>query len=226
MAPDVQHDPSQTAALEIQLWSDVICPWCWIGEARLRRALDQTGLTPQTRITMRAYQLDPAATGRTPVLEFLSGKMGGTIEQAREMAARPQELAAELGLTIDNERAIVVNTLKAHELIAFARTEGRDADLMSRLHRAHFTDGADVSDPAVLIHAAGDVGLDEAEAERALQTDAFASTVVEDREGAARIGVQGVPFFVLARRFAVSGAQDVETFVSAVDRAIQASAVR
>lgn len=226
MPGDVQHDPGRPAALEIQLWSDVICPWCWIGETRLRLALDETGLASQTRVTMRAYQLDPAATGRTSVLDYLAAKTGRTVEQAREMAAQPAALAAELDLEIDNERALVVNTGRAHELIAFARTEGRDLDLMGRLHRAHFSEGADVSDPAVLIHAAGDVGLDEAEAERALQTGAFAGSVTEDLQEARRIGAQGVPFFVLGRRFAVSGAQPVESFVAAIDRAVQASAVR
>lgn len=226
MPSDAQHDPGRPAALEIQLWSDVVCPWCWIGETRLRRALDQTGLTPETRVTMRAYQLDPAASGRATVPAYLAAKYGRTLEQAREMAGQPAALAAELGLEIDNERALVVNTGAAHQLIAFAKTEGRDLDLMSRLHRAHFSEGADVSDLAVLVHAAGDVGLDEAEAERALQTGAFAGSVTEDLQEARRIGVQGVPFFVLARRFAVSGAQPIETFVAAIDRAVQASAVR
>ncbi len=216
--------PSPGAPLEIQLWSDVVCPWCWIGEARLRLALEQAGLADRAQITMRSFQLDPNGHDHpASVHQHLAEKYGKTLEQAREMTAQVAELGAELGLVMRMEQAIFANSGEAHQLIQLARETGRDLALMQRLHRAHFTDGADISDRACLIHCAGDVGIDEHEAEAALQTGAFAEAVIADRQAAERLGVQGVPFFVLDRRYAISGAQPVEAMVMALEKASAAA---
>jgi predicted DsbA family dithiol-disulfide isomerase len=220
MGHDAQHHHDVHPALDVQLWSDVVCPWCWIGEKRLRLALKETGLTDQTRITIRSYQLDPAAE-RGPTIPMLAKKYGRTLDQAREMVGQVGALGAEIGLEMNFEKSINANSGDAHQLIHLARTTGHDLELTQRLHRAHFTDGADISDHATLVHAAGDVGLDEGEAERVLQTGAYAAAVMDDRQEAMRIGVQGVPFFVLGRRYAVSGAQPVEALVMAIERAVQ-----
>ncbi len=220
---DVQHRPGEEALLDIQLWSDVVCPWCWIGEARLRLALQQTGLASRTRITMRAFQLDPGAP-REPTLEMLARKFGRTAEQVREMTGQVTDLGAELGLEMRHEDAISCDTGLAHQAIGFARRTGHDVELAARLHRAHFSEGADLSDRAVLVHAAGDVGLDEHLVEAALDTGAYAQGVVADREEAERIGVRGVPFFVFQRRFALSGAQPVDAMVMAIERALAPAA--
>lgn len=219
MARDVQHQPGLEPVLDVQLWSDVVCPWCWIGEARLRLALQETGLASSTRITVRSYQLDPTARRGGGVIPMLAEKYGKTLDQAREMTEQVAELGAELGLEMNMDRAISAPTADAHQLIHLARRTGQDLELTQRLHRAHFTDGADVADHAVLVHAAGDVGLDEGAAEAALRSDAYAQDVVADRQEADRMGVRGVPFFVLVRRFALSGAQPVEAMVMAIEKA-------
>ncbi|MBO9532680.1 MAG: DsbA family oxidoreductase [Solirubrobacteraceae bacterium] len=216
---DAQHRPGEEALLDIQLWSDVVCPWCWIGEARLRLALQEAGLASRTRITMRAFQLDPGAR-REPTVEMLARKFGRTPAQVKEMTGQVTALGAELGLEMHHEDAISCDTGLAHQAIQFARTTGHDVELISRLHRAHFTDGADLSDRAVLVHAAGDVGLDEHLVEAALDTGAYAQGVIADRQEAERIGVRGVPFFVFERRFALSGAQPVEAMVMAIEPAV------
>lgn len=216
---DVQHHPTREALLEINLWIDVVCPWCWIGEERLRLALDETGLTARTRITIRSFQLDPGAQ-RRPVTEMLAEKYGASPERVREMTGQVRALGAELGLDMDHDRAIACDTFDAHQLIHAARPTGRDVDVARRLYRAHFTDGADLSDHAVLMHVAGDVGLDEHAAEAALTTGAHAQTVMADIEEARRLGIRGVPFFVFAGRYAVSGAQPQEALVAAIERAI------
>lgn len=200
-----------------------MCPWCWIGEARLRQALRETGLAPQTRITMRAFQLDPGAR-REPTMQMLARKFGGTPAQVKEMTGQVTQLGAELGLEMRHEDAISCDTSLAHQAIGFARQTGHDVELISRLHRAHFSEGADLSDRAVLVHAAGDVGLDEHAVEAALTTGAFAQGVVADRQEAERIGVRGVPFFVFQKRFALSGAQPLEAMVMAIERAIAPAA--
>ncbi len=220
MGHDAQHHHDVEPVLDVQLWSDVVCPWCWIGETRLRLALDETGLRASTRITVRSYQLDPGAE-RGPTIPMLAKKYGKTLDQAREMVEQVAELGDELGLDMDFDQAISAPTVDAHRLIHLARRTGHDLELTQRLHRAHFSEGADLADRAVLVHAAGDVGLDEGEAESTLRTGAFAEDVVADRQEADRMGVRGVPFFVLGRRFALSGAQPVEAMVMAIERALQ-----
>lgn len=220
---DVQHHPGEEALLDIQLWSDVVCPWCWIGEARLRTALQDTGLLSRTRITMRSFQLDPGAR-REPTMQMLERKFGASRAQVREMTEQVRQLGAELGLHMDHEQSISVDTGLAHQAIQFARRTGHDVELASRLHRAHFSEGADLSRREVIVHAAGDVGLDEHAVEAALETGAYAQGVIADREEAARIGVRGVPFFVFGRRFALSGAQPTEAMVMAIERAMTPAA--
>ncbi len=220
MGLDPQHHPGVEPLLDVQLWSDVVCPWCWIGETRLRLALRETGLLEATRVTIRSYQLDPSAK-RGPTIAMLAEKYGKTLAQAREMTEQVADLGEELGLDMDFDIAISANSADAHQLIHLARRTGHDLELTQRLHRAHFSEGADISDHAVLMHAAGDVGLDEHEAEMVLRTGAYAQDVVADREEAMRLGVRGVPFFVLGRRFAISGAQPVEAMVMAIEKATQ-----
>lgn len=216
---DVQHYPDREALLEIDLWVDVVCPWCWIGEERLRRALEQTGIASRTRITIRAFQLDPGAQ-RRPVTQMLAEKYGASPERVREMTGQVKALGAELGLEMDHDRALACDTFDAHQLIHLARATGRDVDTARRLYRAHFTDGADLSDHAVLMHIAGDVGLDEHAAEAALATGAYAQTVMADIEEARRLGIRGVPFFVFGGRYAVSGAQPESALIEAIERAV------
>lgn len=223
MGHDAQHHSDVDPALDIQLWSDVVCPWCWIGETRLRLALKEKGLLDQTRITVRSYQLDPNAQ-RGPTIPMLAAKYGKTLEQAREMVAQVGALGEEIGLEMNFEKSISAPTADAHQLIHLARRSGQDLELTQRLHRAHFTDGADLADHGVLVHAAGDIGLDEGEAEAVLRAGAFAQDVVADRQEAERLGVRGVPFFVLGRRFALSGAQPVEAMVMAIERAVAPAA--
>lgn len=223
MGHDAQHHSDVDPALDIQLWSDVVCPWCWIGETRLRLALKEKGLLDQTRITVRSYQLDPNAQ-RGPTIPMLAAKYGKTLEQAREMVAQVGALGEEIGLEMNFEKSISAPTADAHQLIHLARRTGQDLELTQRLHRAHFTDGADLADHGVLVHAAGDIGLDEGEAEAVLRADAFAQDVVADRQEAERLGVRGVPFFVLGRRFALSGAQPVDAMVMAIERALAPAA--
>lgn len=226
MTDTPQTGNGEDQLLDIQLWSDVVCPWCWIGEKRLSLALASVGFTGRARVTIRSYELDPS--GRvgptTSVHEYLAGKYGTSVEQAVKMTEQVASLGAEIGLEMNFTKAIRAPTGEAHQLIQLARATGHDVALMQRLHRAHFTDGLDVADRGVLVHCAGDAGIDESEAERVLQTGAFADDVLADRDAAARIGVQGVPFFVLNGRYAISGAQPVEAMVMALEKAAGAAA--
>jgi predicted DsbA family dithiol-disulfide isomerase len=204
--------------MEIELWSDVVCPWCWIGKARLERALDETGLRDETTIRMRAFQLDPSRP-RMPLLDYLDERFGTPREQTLVNVARVTGLGAELGLELDYGKAIAAPTLDAHRLVQLAAADGLDPVLMERLHRAHFAEGADVADRATLARLADEVGVDPDAVARVLSTDELEDVVESDQRGAYALGVQGVPFFVLDGRLGVSGAQPVELFVQALAHA-------
>jgi len=216
-------DTSQTldtasGTLDIQLWSDVVCPWCWIGEARLTRALQAVGFEDRARITVRSFQLDPAAQ-RGPTLDHLARKFGKSLAEARAMTEQVGALGAELGLEMDFDRALTAPTADAHRLIKLAGETGRGMALMQRLHRAHFSEGADVADHRTLVAAAVEVGMDSAAAEELLASDRYADEVRDDQLEAGRFGVQGVPFFLLAGVYGVSGAQPIAVLQQALETA-------
>jgi predicted DsbA family dithiol-disulfide isomerase len=204
--------------VEIELWSDVVCPWCWIGKARLERALDRVGLRDEARIRMRAFQLDPARP-RLPLLDYLDERFGTPRAQTLQHVARVVGLGAELGLELDYGKAIAAPTLDAHRLVQLAAADGLDPELMERLHRAHFAEGVDVADGETLARLATEVGLDPDAVARVLSTEELADAVESDQRAAYALGVQGVPFFVFGRRLGVSGAQPLELFEQALTRA-------
>jgi predicted DsbA family dithiol-disulfide isomerase len=204
--------------MEIELWSDVVCPWCWIGKARLERALGRIGLHDDARIRIRAFQLDPARP-RLPLLDYLDERFGTSRAQTLEHVTRVVALGAEVGLELDYGKAIAAPTLDAHRLVQLAAADGLDPELMERLHRAHFAEGEDVADRATLARLATEGGLDPDAVARVLSTDELADVVESDQRTAYALGVQGVPFFVFDRRLAVSGAQPVELFEQALTHA-------
>jgi predicted DsbA family dithiol-disulfide isomerase len=209
---------SSTAAgtLDIQLWSDVVCPWCWIGEARLAQALEATGYQERAQITVRSFQLDPSAK-RAPTLEHLAAKFGKSPAEARAMTEQVRTLGAELDLPMDFEAALNAPTADAHRLIKFAGETGLGMPLMQRLHRLHFAEGADVSDHATLLAAATELGLDPDGAAAVLESTRYAEEVWDDQLAAGSYGVQGVPFFLLAGVYGVSGAQPIAVLEQALE---------
>ncbi|GAA1815035.1 DsbA family oxidoreductase [Planosporangium flavigriseum] len=211
--------------ITVEIWSDVVCPWCYIGKRRLERALAE--FEPVVEIVWRSYQLDP----ETPVgeqrgmVESFAARKGLGESQVRSMFAQVTDVAAGEGLEYDFDRVRPANTLDAHRLLHFAAAHGRQGELKERLLRAYFTEGEQIDHPEVLARLAGEVGLDEAAARRALDDGAHADDVLADFETARSFGISGVPFFVFNRRFAVSGAQPTEVFTRALEAAREASAV-
>lgn len=197
----------------VEVWSDVVCPWCYLGKRRLEAALTSAGV--EADVAWRSFQLDPAASGRAPVYEMLAAKTGGSPEDVRAMTAHVAELAAAEGLAYDFEHAVSVNTFDAHRLAHHAAAHGLGPEMAERLFRAHLCEGLVVDDPAVLATLASDVGVPPVE------DGAYADEVRADIAMARRLGASGVPFFVIDRKYGVSGAQPVETFVRALERAAQ-----
>jgi predicted DsbA family dithiol-disulfide isomerase len=197
----------------IQVWSDVVCPWCYIGKHRLEQALE--GFRGDVTVTYRAYQLDPSPVPR-PVrtVDALAAKFGGP-ERAAQMFARVRAIAAGDGLTLNFDRAIAANTFDAHRLIAWATGQGRQAVMLDALQRAHFADGVDLGSRPALARVAGAVGLDEAAARACLESSAGADHVHADIEEARELGIASVPTFVIDGKYAVQGAQEAATLRTA-----------
>ncbi len=207
--------------MEIEIWSDIVCPWCYIGKRRFEKALDRFERADAVNVTWRSFQLDPAAP-RVPsetTREMLARKYGVSLAQADAMQERVTRLAAGEGLAYRIDLTRHENSFDAHRLLHLAKSKGLQTELKERLFAAHFLEGRPISDAATLARIAEEAGLDAAEVEPVLGSDAFAADVRADREKAARLGIQGVPFFVIAGRYGVSGAQPVEVFREALETA-------
>ena len=225
--------------MTVEVWSDVVCPWCYIGKRRLEAAVDRTGL--DVRVVWRSFQLDPSAPRKGEpghggdVADYLGQKYGGGREAGLAMNARVSEVAAGDGLDFHLDRAVRGSTADAHRLIRLAGTldggssapgtldAGGGAGLQDRVKerflRAYFTDGLDVSDPGVLRTLAAEAGLPDQQVDDVLTSSAFAHDVSADQAQAKAYGATGVPFTVVDGRYGVSGAQPVEVFAEALRNA-------
>lgn len=204
--------------ISVEVWSDVACPWCYLGKRRLEKAIDR--FDGAVSITWKSFQLDPSIPHgeHTPHAEALAKKFNAPPEQIQQMNQRLIDLGAEEGLEYNFDSYIQANTRDAHRVLHMAQEHGLGDAMKDRLLRAQFTEGAVVDDAAVLASLAAEVGLD-AEAVRAmLATDEYDAAVQADIDEAAALGASGVPFFVFDRAFAVSGAQPTEVFETALQR--------
>ena len=204
--------------LQIEVWSDIVCPWCYIGKRRLETALAELGPAAEVEVTWRSFILDPStpAGDPRPIRESLAARKGLSDPQVREMFARVTQIAAGEGLHYDFDRARTAPTTDAHRILHFAKAHGRQAELKERLMHAYFTEGADVADHTALAGLAAEAGLDEVAAKQALADGSYAADVEADIAQARAYGISGVPFFVFDQRIGVSGAQPVEVFAQAL----------
>ena len=208
--------------LEIDIWSDIACPWCWIGKRRLEAAIDtfEGGVT----LTWRAFELDRSASTEAPdrvdYARRLATKYRTTPDEAQAMIDRMVAVGRSLGLELRFDRVRPTNTFAAHRQLAWAAQFGHQTDLKERLFAAYLHEGLAISEHDVLTGLAKDVGLDPEAAAAVLESGAHAKKVREDQVLAARLGVSGVPFFVLDHRYAVSGAQPAEELLTAMRRAV------
>jgi predicted DsbA family dithiol-disulfide isomerase len=207
------------APLTVEIWSDVVCPWCYIGKRRFEAALAE--FPHEVETVWRSFELDPGApaTREHSASEHLAAKYGMSLEQAQASHAQMTALAAREGLEYHFETARGGNSFDAHRLIHFAAAHGKQAEAQERVMRAYFTEGVAIGDREELVRLAADLGLDPDEARSVLDSDAYADAVREDERLAQRIGIDGVPFFVLDRRYGVSGAQPAEILVQALEHA-------
>ncbi len=205
--------------MQIEVWSDVVCPWCFIGKRRLEHALADSGLT-DVEVVHRAFQLDPHATteGRRTV-EVIASKYGTDVAGAEEMMGQVTKVALGEGLSYRLLDTTSGNTELAHELLLWAQDQGRGQELLERLYSAYFERAEPVFTREELLPHVAAVGLDVGEARAAIDSGVYRARVAEDVDLARQFGANGVPFFVFDRRYGISGAQPLEAFVQTLREA-------
>jgi predicted DsbA family dithiol-disulfide isomerase len=207
--------------VEVEIWSDVVCPWCYIGKRRFETAVAELDGEIDVDFVFRPYQLDPTASpGKArPVIEAYTKKFGGP-ERAQQIIDRVTAVAAENGIQFRMDRALRANTLLAHRLLWFAAETGHQIAMKERLLQAYFIDGLDIGDPDVLAVCAAEVGFDHDRVRAFLDSDDGVAEVRHDLQDAAELEITAVPTFVFDGKWMVPGAQDPETFVQVLRRVV------
>ncbi|GAA0563772.1 DsbA family protein [Paractinoplanes ferrugineus] len=209
--------------MHIQVWSDVVCPWCYLGKIRLEKAI--ASFEGDVTVTYRAYQLDPSPVPwPMPIKEAMAAKVGGR-ERAEEMLAHVTSIAAGDGIRLDYDRAVAANTFDSHRLIAWAAGQERQADMLAALQRAYFVDGADIGSRPILAAVAGSIGLDRDAALAYLKSEAGRDAVDTDLAEARELGITSVPSFVIDGKYAVQGAQEPAALLAALEEIARREAV-
>ena len=219
MTSDNEPDRTPTR-LTVDVWSDVMCPFCYLGDALFTRALQQFPHRDAVNLRYRSFLLMPDLPlgSAHNIYELLASRRGISRAQAEAMNARVVPSGRDVGIDFQFDRAIATNTHQAHELTHFAAASGRQHAMVLRLFEAYFTEGRHVGDREVLADLAAEVGLDRAAAAAALDTGEYADAVQADVRQAQRFGITGVPFFVFHHTYGVSGAQPVDVFLETLDR--------
>ncbi|MBM9468724.1 DsbA family oxidoreductase [Nakamurella leprariae] len=211
-----------TEAITVDVWTDVVCPWCWIGKRKFEAGLAafQADGGGPVRVRAHSYELTPDALvgDHQPVAEYFVRKRGVAPAQAQQMLDQVTGIAADVGLEYHFEHAQHTNTRLAHQVLHLAAGRGAQDAVLERLYRAYFCDGRRIGDPAELADLAAEAGLDRDEVLTALRDGTYVADVDADLARARAYGIQGVPFFVLDGRYGVSGAQDPEVFRQALQQ--------
>lgn len=209
--------------MKIEIWSDVMCPFCYIGKKHIEQAISTLPFKDKIEIEWKSYQLNPDYhnTEGEDLYTYLARSKGMAIAQVRQMTGQVEEMANRVGLKINFAGSIPANSFDAHRLIHFANSKGLQQEAEEALFEAHFIAGKDVANKATLIAIAAQIGLEEAEVQSVLESDDFAESVRHDIYESKQIGIQGVPYFVLDRKYALSGAQPIETFVQAITQSFE-----
>jgi len=207
--------------MKVEIWSDVMCPFCYIGKRRFENALSHFPNKDEIEIEWKSFQLDPnmkTAPG-VRIDQYLAKKKGWDLDYARQVNDQVTQMAAIDGLTYNFEKAVIANSFNAHRFSHFAKTHGLGHEAEEQLFKAYFTDGKNIDDVQTLIALGMEIGLDANGTKTVLESNAFADEVKQDIAEAQNIGIQGVPFFVMNNKYAISGAQALPVFKETLEKA-------
>ncbi len=207
--------------MKVEIWSDIACPWCYIGKRRFETALEQFPHREEVEVHWRSYQLDPTLPDHHSgtELDYLVDRKGMSRDQVRQMFDQVTAIAAGEGLAYDFETVVVANSFRGHELLHLAKAYGLGDAVKEALLAAHFEHGEDIGDQETLVRIGTEAGLDPEEIVRALDEHSYRDAVVADIRAAQQLGIRGVPFFVLDDPYGISGAQPADLFSQALDQA-------
>lgn len=206
--------------MKIEVWSDVVCPFCYIGKTHFDEALAQFAEKENIEFVWKSFQLNPNLKTNLDqnLYEHLSESKGIPVEQAKGMGSHAAQMGKSAGLDLKFDECVVANSFNAHRLIHFAKANGKQQEMKSRLFKAYFTEGKNIDDAETLIALAKEIGLDADEAKAVLGSDKYAEAVRSDIQESQQLGVRGVPFFVFDRKYAISGAQPTEAFTETLEK--------
>ncbi len=215
---------NEAKKMKIEIWSDVVCPFCYIGKRKLEQALEKFPHNEQVEITWKSFQLDPdAPADGGDYLQYLSARKGWSLDQTRQLTQQVTQMAANAGLEYHLEKAITANSFDAHRLAHLASKKGLGDQASEALFKAHFVEGKNISDHQALAEIGSAIGLNMVEVKELLAGDMFADEVRQDIKEARELQISGVPFFVIDRKYAISGAQDAAMFLQTLEKAYKDS---
>lgn len=205
--------------MKVEIWSDVMCPFCYIGKRRFESALKQFSEKEKVQVEWKSYQLNPdlVTESNKNLNEYLSETKGWTIDYVRKLNERIIAMAQQEGLTYNFNHVIVANSFDAHRLSHLAKKYNLQNELEEKLFSAYFTEGKNTGDKETLAQLGVEVGLDADEAKEILNGKNFTDEVRQDIYEAQQLGISGVPFFLFNNKYAISGAQETKTFIQALD---------
>jgi protein disulfide-isomerase len=208
--------------MKVEVWSDIMCPFCYIGKRHYEAAIQQFADSNRIEIEWKSFQLDPSIPknpeNKNNVYKYLADRKGMSEAQSRKMHDNVVEMAKQAGLNYNFDKAVIANSFDAHKMIQLAKTKGLGDEAEERLFRAYFIEGMDFGDAATLVKIGQEIGLQANDIEAALVSEELAKKVNADVAEAAQLGIQGVPFFVFNRKYAVSGAQPTEAFLQTLEK--------
>lgn len=205
--------------MKVEIWSDVMCPFCYIGKRRFENALKAEGVD-DVEIIYRSFLLDPelATDPNKNVTQHLAEKKGISIEEAQQLNDYVTQMAAEEGLNYDLNNAVVASSRNAHRLLHYAKSKGKQVEFKEALLKAYFEEGKNIDKMDSLKSIGASAGLDDEEVGKVYNSADFTENVIEDIQRAQQIGVKGVPFFVFNEKVALSGAQPIDTFKQVIQK--------
>ncbi len=208
--------------MQVEIWSDVVCPFCYIGKRKFEAALEEFPQKDNLQIIWKSFQLDPEASSMgVDYQKNLSERKGWSPEQTRGITENVTNMAAEVGLTFHFDQAIAANSFDAHRFSHFAQEHGLQDAAEEALFKAHFTDGKNIADRALLAELGVSIGFDSTEVANMLEGSMYSDAVRKDIDEASQLRVSGVPFFVFDRKYAVSGAQSSAVFLQTLEKALE-----
>ncbi|WP_138477437.1 DsbA family oxidoreductase [Dyadobacter bucti] len=206
--------------MKVEIWSDVMCPFCYIGKRKFEKALEQFPQKDKIQVEWKSFQLNPqmkSEPGKS-INEYLAEVKGWTLEYAEQVNDHVTNLASEVGLEYNLSKSVVANSFDAHRFVQYAKTKGKGDAAEEQLFKAYFTDAKNTADHDTLVQLGTEIGLDASELKAVLDSTKFSDEVRKDIYEAQQVGARGVPFFVMDRKYAVSGAQQPETFLGALEK--------